>query len=157
MSPARRDSVSDLVAPRRIEKVATNPRACVEWINDARRHLASAGVLAEADPRLAYAAVHDAARKAITAHMNANGLRPKSGEGSHRAVVAYARERMAPAVDEETLEMVDMLRENRRIAEYGEEPSARIGPAEVRAAIGVAREIVDAAAAALVGPRRRRT
>ena len=113
MSPTQPDSVADLVARRRIEKVAPNPRACAEWINDARRHLASAAALADTDPRLAYAAVHDAARKAITAHMNANGLRPASGDGSHRAVIAYARERMAAVVDAETLDMVDQLREGR--------------------------------------------
>jgi len=156
MSPTQPDRVADLVARRRIEKVAPNPRACAEWINDARRHVASAATLADTDPRLAYAAVHDAARKAITAHMNANGLRPASGEGSHRAVIAYARERMTSLVDEETLDMVDQLREGRRVAEYGEEPSIRIGPKEVAAAITISATVVEAVAATLTTQQRPR-
>jgi hypothetical protein len=153
MTPAQRDGVADLIAQRRIEAVRPNPRACAEWINDARRHLASAKLLADSDPRLAYAAVHDAARKAITAHMNANGLRPASGDGSHRAVVAYALERMVGLTDTETLEAIDQLREGRRVAEYGEEPSIRIGPKEVQAAIAVASSVVEAVARSLVSRR----
>jgi hypothetical protein len=157
MSPTQPDSVADLIARRRIEKVTPNPRACAEWISDARRHLKSADTLTDTDPRLAYAAVHDAARKAITAHMNANGLRPASGEGSHRVVIAYARERMSSLVDEETLDMIDQLREGRRVAECGEEPNVRIGPKEVAAAIRVSIAIVEAVATTLtqVRPRKR--
>jgi hypothetical protein len=153
MTPTTPDSVADLIARRRIDRVATNPRACAEWISDARRHLASAETLVDTDPRLAYAGVHDAARKAITAHMNASGLRPASGDGSHRAVAAYARERMVALVDIDTLEAVDQLRDGRRVAEYGEEPSVRIGPKEVRAAIAVAATVVDAVAASLTTQR----
>lgn len=100
--------------------------------------------------------MHDATRKAITAHMNANGLRRASGDGSHRAVVAYARERMTSIVDDETLDMVDQLREGRRVAEYGEEPSVRIGPKEVAAAITIATTIVEAVATSLAKQRRPR-
>jgi hypothetical protein len=159
MTPTAPDSVADLIARRRIDTVTPNPRASAEWINDARRHLASAELLVETDPRLAYAAAHDAARKAITAHMNLNGLRPASGDGSHRAVVGYARERMASMVSADTREALDELREGRRVAESGEEPSVRIGPAEVRAAIEVASAVVDAVAGAMTAqgrPRRPR-
>ena len=63
------------------------------------------------------AACHDAIRKAITAHMLANGLRPRGGEGAHRIVLDYARSQLADLVDEDDLE------ETRRSAKTERWPS----------------------------------
>jgi len=43
--------------------------------------------VAQDDTTLAIAACHDAIRKALTAHMAANGLRPRGGEGAHRILL----------------------------------------------------------------------
>jgi hypothetical protein len=45
-------------------------------IASAKRHLRSAELVGEEDPELAYAAIHDAARKAMAAMLQAQGLRP---------------------------------------------------------------------------------
>jgi len=140
----RFDSVDDLIAQHRIERIPPN-------------HLRSAETLAESDPRLAYAACHDAVRKALTAHMSANGLRPKAGEGAHVAVISYGRERMQGLIDADVLDELDTLRRVRRVAEYGEAPSASVDADEVRAALPVARTTVDAVQNWLVrasGPNR---
>lgn len=147
-SEARREpqteSVDDLIAQRRIERVPPNRAAIRDWVNDANRHLRSAETLADSDPRLAYAACHDAVRKALTAHMSANGLRPRAGEGAHVTVIAYGRERLQGLIGDDVLDELDTLRRVRRIAEYGEAPSSSVDAQEVRAAIPVARTTVDA-------------
>ncbi len=153
----RYDSVDELIAQHRIERIPPNRAAIRDWVNDANRHLRSAEALAESDPRLAYAACHDAVRKALTAHMSANGLRPKAGEGAHVAVISYGRERLQGLIDADTLDELDTLRRVRRVAEYGEAPSASVDADEVRAALPVARTTVDAVQNWLVrasGPNR---
>jgi hypothetical protein len=47
-------------------------------------------VLAKSDPALAYVALYDAARKAITGHMQAHGYRVTNRPGAHQAVGLYA-------------------------------------------------------------------
>jgi hypothetical protein len=82
--------------------------AAGERINDARRHVTSAP-LADNDVTLALSACHDAIRKAITAHMNASGYRPHSGEGAHRIVLDYARHELAGVLTDEDLTASDSI------------------------------------------------
>ena len=51
----------------------------------ARQHVASARLLADSDPYLAYAALHDAIRKALAALLQVQGLRATTS-GGHLAV-----------------------------------------------------------------------
>ncbi len=46
-------------------------------------------MLADTDRAMAYAALHDAARKALTAHTLARGLRAANRPGAHEAVGIY--------------------------------------------------------------------
>jgi len=66
-------------------------------LDEATAHLTSSAALAATDPALAYVALYDAARKAITAHMQANGYRPTNRTGAHQAVGLYAETALAPA------------------------------------------------------------
>lgn len=90
--------LTDALATRDIERVIPNMAAAGERINDARRHVRSALLLADNDSTLAMSACHDAIRKAITAHMAASGLRPRAGDGAHRLVLDYARHEIAGLV-----------------------------------------------------------
>ena len=56
----------------------------------ARRHLRSAARVADDDPDAAYALLYDSARKAVTAHMLAAGLRPRNAPAAHEATALYA-------------------------------------------------------------------
>ncbi|WP_423919704.1 hypothetical protein [Candidatus Poriferisodalis sp.] len=85
------DWLAEAIATRDLERVKPNMGAAGERVNDARRHIRSARMLAEDDTTLALAACRDAVRKAVTAHMAANGLRVRGGEGTHRITLDYAR------------------------------------------------------------------
>ncbi|WP_420444948.1 hypothetical protein [Candidatus Poriferisodalis sp.] len=62
------DWLAEAIATRDLQRVKPNMGAAGERLNDARRHVRSARILAEDDTTLAIAACHDAIRKAVTAH-----------------------------------------------------------------------------------------
>ena len=139
----------EATATRDIERLKPNMAAAGERINDARRHVTSARALADNDVTLGLSACHDAIRKAITAHMNASGYRPRSGEGAHRIVVDYARHELAGVLTDEDLTAADSIRRDRAIAEYGEFASRQITADHVRWAATVAERVVNAVASTL--------
>ena len=83
-------TLADLLATGRLEAVpADGPRA-EQQMADAGRHLDSAHLLLDTDLAGAYQLAYEAARKALTAHMAANGLRVRGSKGGHHVVGEYA-------------------------------------------------------------------
>ena len=142
MRPSLKRVEADLMATRSLQKVRRNPAATAAWVNDAVRHVSSAKALARTDPRLAYAACHDAIRKALTGLLADRGFRPSGGEGSHLRVQEWGELALAGTVDDDTLAAMDLVRRQRHEAEYGELASQAIGPSEVAEAARVAEVIV---------------
>jgi len=130
--------------------------AAGERINDARRHIRSARTLAEDDITLAIAACHDAIRKAITAHMNAHGYRPRCGDGAYRIVLAYARTQLAMLIAASDIDDADELRRDRGIAEYDQFAHSKLQAVDVLAAADLAERVVNAVAKALATRSRSR-
>lgn len=150
--------LADAIATRDLEKLKPNMAAAGDRVNDARRHVRSARLLADDDPTLAMAACHDAIRKAITAHMAAAGLRPRGGEGAHRIVLAYARHQLGDVISTDDLSEADAIRRDRALAEYGDFAFRHLDASHVRDTAEVADRIVSAIAVALAAqtrPRRR--
>jgi HEPN domain-containing protein len=143
------DWLAEAIATRDLERVKPNMGAAGERVSDARRHVRSARLLAEDDTTLAMAACHDAIRKAVAAHMAANGLRARGGEGAHRIVLNYARHQLGNLVTEDDLIEANEIRQDRALAEYGDFASRRFDADHVRAAADVAERIVNAVASAL--------
>jgi hypothetical protein len=83
--------VQRLLADRKITRVDPDLVTALEEIATARRHIAAAAEIAELDPTLAFTGLYDAMRKAIQAHMRANGYRVSKGTGGHRKTGEYAR------------------------------------------------------------------
>lgn len=146
--------LSEAVATRDLDRVTASMAAAGDRVNDARRHIRSARALADDDTPLAMAACHDAIRKSITAHMLANGLRPRGGEGAHRIVLDYARTQLGGLISEHDLEEAKEIRQDRALAEYGDFPSRQLDGDHVRAAAEVAERIVNVVAHALAEQRR---
>jgi len=144
------------IATGDVERVRPNMGAAGDRVNDARRHVRSARLLAEDDPTLAMAACHDAIRKAVTGHMAAAGLRPRRGEGAHRVVLEYARNQMADKIATEDLLEAEDIRNDRSLAEYGDFASGQLNAEHVRAAADVAERIVNAVASALAAASKSR-
>jgi hypothetical protein len=66
------------------------------------------------DPNGAYALLYDAARKAVDAHMLANGFRvQKSRLGTHEAIGQYAVATLRKDPDKRHIDSFDRMRRNR--------------------------------------------
>lgn len=141
--------IDEAIATGDIERIVKNMAAAGERINDARRHLKSARLLTQSDVTLAITACYDAIRKAITAHMTANGYRPRNGNGTHRIVLQYARSQLDGAITVADIDRADALRRDRATAEYGDFAASRLGASDVTEATIVGDRIVNAVASLL--------
>jgi hypothetical protein len=84
----------------------------------AKAHLDSVDRLLEIDPTLAYTALYDAARKAISAEMRHRGVRAKGQPGMHVKTFVYARRMFVGLGIDDSLATLDRMRRNRHGSEY---------------------------------------
>src|SRR5216683_2517037 len=115
-------TVATLVRDGRVERVAADVPAAWTRVDEAKTHLASSAVLAKTDPALAYVALYDAARKAITAHMQALGYRATNRPGAHHAVALYAEGTLATGEADPHVRAFDRMRQIRNRSEYEQQP-----------------------------------
>ena len=133
--------------PPKLQPVQADREHADMLIAQARTHLASAEQLAESDPEGAYALLYDGARKALTAVLENQGLRPTS-TGGHLAVYDACMAQLGNVVSS-TLRPFDRMRRRRKDAEY---PGANAEPFtsdDVEADLSKAQAIVNAAAQVL--------
>jgi hypothetical protein len=72
----------------------------------------------EIDPALAYTALYDATRKAISSEMRSRGVRTRGQPGFHVNTFAYARRMfVGPGIDD-SLGALERMRRNRHGSEY---------------------------------------
>lgn len=109
-------TVAELLTAGRLEPVPADPATATARLARAEQHLQTAARLVGQDNEVAYGSLYDAARKAITAHMLANGLRAGMSAGAHAAVGIYALERV-PDVTGSVREF-QRLRRRRNKSEY---------------------------------------
>jgi hypothetical protein len=137
-------TVEVLLRAGRLERVPGDQEAARRRLAACEQHLASAEMLADSDPAMAYAALYDAARKALTAHLLARGLRVTNRAGAHEAIGVYATTEVEDPTGSVRRFQTMRLRRNR--SEYQDVP---VGVQEVAADLGHARAIVAAVAAQL--------
>ena len=90
-------TVADLLASGRLQSVPADSAAAHLRPARSQHHLITAASLPGKDNEVAYGSLYDAARKAVTAHMLAPGLRASGTAGAHAAVGIYAIERIPDA------------------------------------------------------------
>lgn len=132
-------SVADLLTAGRLEHVPADPATARTRLERAEQHLTTAASLVDVDNEVAYASLYDAVRKAVTAHMLANGLRALGRPRAHEAVGDYAIARIpdpSGAVDE-----FHRLRKRRNRSEYDDMVFGRL---DVEHDLEVASRIVAA-------------
>ncbi len=138
--------VRRLVAEKKIRAGVPDPETARAEIDIARRHIASAAKVMADDPTLACAALYDAMRKAITAHMRSRGYRVTRGPGAHVKTGKYALAALDHLDVGPHLDEFDALRDLRNQSEY---EALHVEADEVRDALEHARAIVEAIAADL--------
>ncbi|GLW97552.1 hypothetical protein [Microtetraspora sp. NBRC 16547] len=137
-----RDEIVGMLQRRELTQVVADPELAGRLISTARQHLVSAETLAGTDPYLAYAALHDAVRKALAALLQVQGLRATT-TGGHLAVQHAARAQFGATMGS-ILRPVDRIRTTRHEGEYPT-PTTWIDEDTVRDDLSAAAAIVDAA------------
>lgn len=133
--------VRELVIAGRLERVPPDLPSARALLSEAERHLQSAAAIAEADANGAYALLYDAARKAVTARLLAEGLRVTNRPGAHATVVRYAQRLLQDGPGAEHVQHFDRMRRDRNKSEY----EVRVfGSAQVASDLAHAHGIVDA-------------
>jgi hypothetical protein len=136
-----RRALAELLESGQVARVEPDLPAAAEELAVGRRHITTAASVAGTDPTAAFAVGYEAVRKAISAHMRANGYRARKGQGHHARIGRYALAALdAPAVAGH-LDAFDALRLLRNQSQY---EGLEIEPAEVDELLVHARAIVGA-------------
>jgi len=134
--------IERLLDGKHLERVPADADTVAALIASATRHAASATTTAATDPEGAFTLAYDAARKAATALLAHQGLRPTT-TGGHVAV-AEAVDAQFPGVA--GLKSIDRLRRRRNQAEYPDPNSyTPVTADEATEAIEVAQACLSAA------------
>lgn len=135
---------------RQLQRVPADPATVEALIESARRHIVTASKSTGDDPEGAFALSYDSARKAATALLAHQGLRPTTAGG--HIVVVEAVNAQFPAVP--GLKSIDRLRRRRNQAEYPEPSNYDpITTEEAEDAVVIARDCIDTATQLLATPQ----
>jgi hypothetical protein len=137
-----RATINELVAAAHLERVPANADEAQYLLGVAARHLITARDLATDDPEIAYDALYAAARKALTAVLIQQGLRPTRA-GGHEAVIQAALAQFVPPLGD-VLKPYRRLRRQRAQGDYLASEGA-ISSEDVNADLPASTAIVDAA------------
>ncbi|GIH68848.1 hypothetical protein Mth01_11010 [Sphaerimonospora thailandensis] len=136
-----REEILGMLQRRELTQVVADAELAERMLATARQHLVSAETLADTDPYLAYAALHDAVRKALAALLQVQGLRATT-TGGHLAVQHAARAQFGASLGA-ILRPIDRIRTTRHESEYPT-PTTWIDEESVRDDLPAAAAVVDA-------------
>lgn len=112
------DAIEEMISEGLIEGVQPDKAAALAELGMAKGHLVSVERVIEIDPTLAYTALYDAMRKAISAEMRCRGVRAKGQAGMHAKTFAYARRMFCGLGIDDALDSLERMRRNRHGSEY---------------------------------------
>jgi len=138
-----RTVIERMLADQQLQQVPASREQADRLIAQARTHLASAGDIQAADPLGGYALIYDAARKALTAVLENQGLRPTT-RGGHLAAYDAVRAQLDPPLGK-TVRPFDRMRRQRNEAECPPSNAPALTATDVREDIPKAAAIIDLA------------
>lgn len=136
-----RSQVDRLIADGELQRVPANREHADQLLAQARKDLGSAELLLDANPKRAYESIYDAARMALTAVLENEGLRPTS-RGGHVAPYAAVSAQLDPPMGG-VLRPFDRMRRTRNRSEYPSFTTPDVTPDNVRTDLPVATSIVE--------------
>jgi hypothetical protein len=135
--------IDRMLADGELQRVPASREQANRLLAQARTHVASALKVCDADPPGGYALAYDGARKALTAILENEGLRPTT-RGGHLAVSEAVRAQVDPPMGR-ILRQFNRMRTRRHDAEYPPTDSPEITPDNVREDQGSAVGLIDLA------------
>lgn len=147
-----REALDGMITRGELERIPASRDHADVLLRQARQHLDSARAIAAADPVGAYQLLYDAARKALAAVLENEGLRVTS-RGGHIAVREAVSAQLDPPLGA-VLRPFDRLRRRRNQAEYPSSEHPDIEPEDVDRDLPKVEQIVEVAAKVLdqMGP-----
>lgn len=139
-----RATIDRMLVDGELQRVPASRNQADRLLGQARVHVASALKVCDVDPAGGYALAYDGARKALTAILENEGLRPTT-RGGHLAVFEAVRAQLDPPMGR-VLRQFNRMRIRRHDAEYPPTDSPEITPADVRDDEKSAEGIIDLAA-----------
>jgi hypothetical protein len=136
-----RTEVDGMLANAELQRVPASREHADSLIAQAGVHLSSAAAICDQDPPGAYALVYDAARKALTAVLENQGLRPTT-RGGHLAAYDAVRAQLDPPLGK-ILRPFDRMRRQRHDSEYPPASAPALTADDVREDIPKATEIIS--------------
>jgi hypothetical protein len=136
-----REVIDRMIAASELQRIPASREHADRLILQARRHLVSADEISDDDPAGGYTLLYDAARKALTAVLENQGLRPTT-RGGHLAVYEATRAQLDPPMGQ-VLRPFDRMRRQRHDVEYPPTDAPQISANDVREDAAKARAIVD--------------
>ena len=135
------DRIDGLVRAGFLQRVPASKRQALVLIADARRHLVSAETIAGTDPQGAYSLAYDAARKAMAAVYEAQGLRATSA-GGHVVLHDAADAQFEPPLGH-LFRPFNRMRVRRNQVEYASSENPQVTTDEALRDIALARKLID--------------
>jgi hypothetical protein len=142
-----REVLDDMIARGELERVPASREHADLLLAQARQHLDSTQIIGQTDPAGAYQLLYDAARKALAAVLENQGLRATS-RGGHIAVREAVSAQLDPPLGS-ILRPFDRLRRRRNQAEYPAAEGPGFTTDEIDRDLPKVREIVTAVAKVL--------
>lgn len=136
-----RTEIDKLIADGELQRVPPNREHADQLLVQSRKDLASAELLLDSNPKRAYESLYDAARMALTAVLENEGLRPTS-HGGHIAPYSAVIAQLDPPMGA-ILRPFDRMRRTRNRSEYPSFTTPDVTPDNVRADLPVAESIVE--------------
>ena len=147
-----RATIEAMIARSELDRVPASREQADRLLVQARRHLASARAIATLDGTGAYQLMYDAARKALGAVLENQGLRATS-KGGHIAVMDAILAQLDPPLGA-LLRPFDRMRRRRNDAEYPSQSRPEVTADEVARDLPKVEQIIAAAGRVLdeMGP-----
>lgn len=142
-----RETLDGMIERGELERVPASRDHADLLLSQARQHLASANAIARSDPAGAYQLLYDAARKALSAVLENQGLRATS-RGGHIAVREAVSAQLDPPLGG-VLRPFDRLRRRRNQVEYPSSAAPSINADEIERDAPKVVQIIDVAAKVL--------
>jgi hypothetical protein len=136
-----RATVDKLIADGELQRVPPSREHADQLLAQAHKDLASVELLRDSNPKRAYESLYDAARMALTATLENQGLRPTS-RGGHIAPYAAVSAQLDPPMGA-VIRPFDRMRRTRNRSEYPSFTTPEVTADNVTADLLAARAIVE--------------